>query len=199
MSYKRDIEFLFELGTLRNMDRGWKQQLGVECANDMEHTLRVLWLALILARRHGDCDENLVIKMALTHDLCETRVSDHAYVQKVYVKADEDRAIKDVLDATSLEDYLDIQHKYEARDSTEAKIVKDADNLDVDLELKELEERGHKLPKKWDETRRFVRDEKLHTQVAKDFWDELQDADPSDWHMNSNKWVKMPETGRQID
>ena len=196
MKYKRDIEFLFELGSLRNMDRGWKQQLGVDCANDMEHTLRVLWLALILARKHGGCDENLVMKMALTHDLCETRVSDHAYVQKVYVEADEARALHDTLDGTSIADYEQIQKRYEKRECIESKIVKDADNLDVELEIRELVEKGHQLPKRWQVFRKLIHDEKLHTQVAKDFWTEVQDAEPADWHMNANKWIKMPETGR---
>ncbi len=196
MSYKRDIEFLFELGSLRNMDRGWKQHLGVDCANDMEHTLRVLWLALILARKHGGCDESMIIKMALTHDLCETRVSDHSYIQKVYVKADEEKALNDTLKGTSLEDFEQIQELYEARESIESKIVKDADNLDVELELKELIERGHQLPKRWQVFRQMIHDEKLHTKVAKDFWKDVQDADPADWHMNANKWVKMPETGK---
>ena len=196
MQFKRDIEFLFELGSLRNMDRGWKQHLGVECANDLEHTMRVLWLALILARRHGGCDESLVMKMALTHDLCETRVSDHSYIQKVYVHADEERALKDTLKDTSLEDFELIQDQYEQRECIEAKIVKDADNLDVELEIKELIERGHQLPKRWAVFRQMVHDEKLHTQVAKDFWQEVQDADPADWHLSANKWVKMPETGK---
>jgi len=196
MSFKRDIEFLFELGSLRNMDRGWRQQLGVDCANDMEHTLRVLWLALILARKHGGLNEDLIMRMALAHDLAETRVSDLAYVQKVYVKADEESALKDTLAGTLLEDFTEIQKQYESRDSMEAKIVKDADNLDVEVELKELAERGHQLPKKWQGLRQFVRDEKLHTDVAKEFWDEIQNSNPADWHLGTNKWVKMPETGR---
>ena len=64
-------------------------------------------------------------------------------------------------------------------DALEAKIVKDADNLEVDIELKELEERGSQLPKKWQAVRRMVRDEKLYTQSAKELWDEIQKADVS--------------------
>jgi len=192
----RDIEFLFELGSLRNMQRGWIQHLGTNCANDLEHTMRVVWLALILARREGVGDENKIIKMALVHDIGETRTSDLSYIQKVYVKADEERAVHDIFANTILTDFEEVVREYEKRDCIEAKLVKDADNLDVELELKELVEQGHQLPKKWAVFRRVVRDEKLYTEAAKRFWDELQDADPSSWHCSANKWLKMPEAGK---
>ncbi|MBI4993070.1 MAG: hypothetical protein HZC26_02960 [Candidatus Magasanikbacteria bacterium] len=78
----------------------------------------------------------------------------------------------------------------------EAKIVKDADNLDVDVELREMAERGSKLPEKWQKFRRFVRDEKLYTASAKKLLDEIQDSDPADWHLSNNKWLKIPNAGR---
>ncbi|TSC76779.1 MAG: putative hydrolases of HD superfamily [Parcubacteria group bacterium Gr01-1014_33] len=195
--YKRDIEFLFEIGSLRNVERGWKQHLAVDCASDLEHSFRVAFFALILARREGVKNEEKIIKMALVHDLAETRTSDLSYVQKVYVSADEARAAEDLFDGTSLGDLnKNILHEFEARESIEAKIVKDADNLDIDLELKELEERGSKLPKKWGQFRKKVRDEKLYTQSAKKFWDELQKRDVASWHLNANKWLKIPHAGK---
>ena len=42
--------------------------------------------------------------MALVHDMAETRVSDHSYVQKVYVQADEHSAANDLFAGTSFED-----------------------------------------------------------------------------------------------
>lgn len=192
----RDIEFLYELGSLRNMQRGWRQHLGVDCANDLEHTMRVVFLALILARRAGGVDENKILKMALVHDLCETRISDLSYVQKVYVTADEARAVQDTLAGTSLADFEDVLREFEARETLEAKIVKDADNLDLDFELKELEERGHRAPEKWKMFRHQVRNEKLYTPAAKDLWDEMQDKDPADWHLKTNKWIKLANAGK---
>lgn len=202
MSLERDIEFLYELGSLRNVQRGWRQHLGVDCANDLEHTMRVAWMALLLARREKslnpqvDIDEALILKMALAHDICETRTSDHSYIQKVYVKSDEERAVHDTLSGTALEDFEETVKKFESRDSLEAKLVKDADNLDVDIELHELEERGHKLPQRWMVFRHKIRDEKLYTQAGKDFWEALQTSDPAAWHMGANKWVKIPEAGK---
>lgn len=196
MPNPRDIEFLFEVGSLRNMPRGWIQHLATNCANDLDHTIRVAWLALILARREGRGDEAKILKMALAHDICETRISDLSYIQKVYVTADEARAVHDIFNGTAVSDFEQVVEDFERRDSIEAKLVKDADNLDVDIEIKELTEKGHGLPKKWTAFRQKIRNEKLYTQAAKDFWDELQTADPADWHMTANKWLKIPDAGK---
>jgi putative hydrolases of HD superfamily len=191
-----DINFLFEIGSLRNVQRGWRQHLGMDCANVLDHTIRVIWLALIISRMEGTGDENKIIRMALVHDLSETRISDLSYIQKVYLKPDDKLAAKDSLSGTSLSDFYDEDFlEYEERKNIEAKIVKDADNLEVDLELKELAERGSKLPKKWKDLRRLVREEKLYTESAKKMWDEIQTADVADWHLKSNKWIKIPESG----
>ncbi len=194
--YKRDIEFLFEVGSLRNVPRGWRQHLGSDCSSVLEHTFRVVLIALVLARREGVKDEGKLLKMALIHDLTETRTTDLSYVQKVYIKEDEEKAANDLFRETSLE-YLnrEVLKEYKGRESLEAKIVKDADNLDIDLELKELEEQGSKLPAKWADFRKKIRDEKLYTKSARQLWDELQKTDVSSWHLTANKWLKIPDAG----
>jgi putative hydrolases of HD superfamily len=193
---KNDINFLFEIGSLRNVQRGWRQHLGTDCANVLDHTIRVIWLALIISRMEKAGDENKIMRMALVHDISETRISDLSYVQKAYLKPDDKSAAKDSLSDTMLSDfYTDFFVEYEERKSIEAKIVKDADNLEVDLELKELVERGSKLPEKWKDLRRLVREEKLYTESAKKIWDEIQNTDVADWHLKSNKWIKIPEAG----
>jgi putative hydrolase of HD superfamily len=192
----RNLDFLFEIGSMRNIPRAWIQHLGVPCASNLEHMMRVVFLALLIARREGKGDESVIIKMALTHDLAETRTADLAYVHKVYSQTDDLRAARDLFAGTSFGDFHDIHARYKKRDSIEAKIVKDADNLDIDLELKEFEEQGHKLPAKWRAMRKFVRDKKLYTKTAKKLWDELQKANVAQWHMEANKWKKMPNACR---
>lgn len=194
---KRDLEFLYEIGTLRNMDRAWKAIMATDVASDPEHTFRVVFLALLIARAEGVKNEEKIIKMALVHDLAEIRTNDHHYVHSVYVKADEEKAATDTFSGTSFEDLNSkILHEYEERKTIEAKIVKDADNLDIDLELKEMDERGLKLPKKFKTFRKLVRDKKLYTKSAKKLWDMIQKSDPSDWHFKANKWIKMPKAGK---
>jgi putative hydrolases of HD superfamily len=192
----RDLDFLYEIGSLRHVPRGWRQHLGFDIASDLEHTFRLIWIALMISRMEKSGDENKIIKMALVHDIAETRTSDHSYVQKVYVKSDEERAADDMFKDTSVNDYRQILHEYEERTSIESKIVKDADNLDVDLELRELAEQGSKLPDKWATNRQLVRNEKLYTESAKKLWDQIQESDPSSWHMKSNKWIVDPTAGK---
>lgn len=195
----RNLEFLYEMGSMRNIQRGWAQHLGMDTASVLEHSMRVMWLALMIARLEEKGDENKIIKMAMVHDIPETRVSDLSYVQKVYVKADEDLAAEHMFADTLISDYREILREYDKRESIEAKIVKDADNLDIDLELKELEERGSKLSQKWQNdvnNRIKIRNEKLYTESAKKIWDEIQNSDPADWHVKNNKWLKIPEAGK---
>ena len=196
MANNRDLDFLYEIASLRNVPRGWRQHLGFDVASDLEHTFRLIWIALMISRMEKQGDENIIIKMALVHDLPETRVSDLSYVQKVYVKADEEKAADDLFAGTAVQDYREILRTYEDRDTIEAKIVKDADNLDIDLELKEIEETGSQIPKKWIDVRRFVREQKLYTESAKKLWDEIQSSDPSSWHRNMNKWLTDPGAGK---
>ena len=192
----RDLEFLYEIGTLRNMQRGWAQHISLPTASVAEHMFRVIWLGLILARLEK-ADENKVVKMAMAHDLSETRTSDLSYVQKVYVREDDSRAAKDLLAGTTAEYFeKEFLQEYEQRESLEAKIVKDADNLDIDLELRELASNGFKAPPEWDVFRKKIRDEKLYTDSAKKIWDDIQTSDMHSWHVVANKWLKIPDAGK---
>ena len=67
----------------------------------------------------------------------------------------------------------------------EAKIVKDADNLDVDLELQEHEVNGIKIKEVFKQTREAVYN-KLFTDTAKKWWKEIQTSNPHDWHIKGN-------------
>jgi putative hydrolase of HD superfamily len=198
MSVPRDIEFLYEIGSLRNVPRGWRQHLGMDCSSDLEHTYRVVWLALIIARHEGKpFDEKKLLTMALLHDIPETRVSDHSYVQKAYVtEINETAAAQDMFKDTILEDMVGTFTEYEKRESFESKIVKDADNLDIDIELKELAERGSTIPKKFQKFREMVRNDKLYTETARKFFDAIQQSDSDSWHLATNKWLRIANAGK---
>src|SRR3989344_4541957 len=175
----RDIEFLYEIGSLRHLPRSWRQFTRVDVANNSEHIFRVMWIALIIARREGVKDEEKIIKLALVHDIGETRVPDTNYLTKIYSSRDESLAMEHMLKDTSLaKDFHDLYKEYAARATIEAKIVKDADNLDVDFELSEMKAQGHTLKKYWPRTR--VRN-KLFSKTAKKIWDELQTTNPHEW------------------
>jgi putative hydrolase of HD superfamily len=197
----RDLEFLYEIGCLRFLRRNWQRFLNPDFANLAEHPFRVAWLSLILAKMEGVKNTDKILKMALVHDVGESRAGDVDYLQRQYVKRHEKMGIEDIFRQTSLEEELPVLwEECENPTSLEAKIVKDADNLDVDLELKEQEERGFSIRQKLQDIRRHVAKEKLYTQSAKILWEEIQESDPHDWHFrarnrfNSGDWKKSEET-----
>lgn len=192
----RDLELLFELGTMRHIERSWRQFGGAHLANVAEHSYRVIWIALVLAKAEG-ADIGKVVKMAMIHDLPETRTGDANYVQREYVSSDEKSAMMDILAGTSVaEELRDLWSEYRERQSVEAKIVKDADNLDCDLELQEIRTTGSNLADALAETRQSVF-ENLHTDSAKRLFLRIQQANSHDWHtrgrnrLNSGDWRRQ--------
>ena len=197
MSIKRDVEFLFEVGCMRYVDRVWRQFHMPEAANVGEHLFRVAWIALTLARYEGKGNHEKILKMAITHDLSESRTGDANYLSRQYVERYEYRAVTDMFENTAHSEMVVLMKEYEARESFEAKVVKDADNLDVELELREFASRGHTTPALWKKRRAENVRPKLFTASAKKFWDAIATANPHDWHSksksnrhNSGDWKK---------
>lgn len=184
MSTERDVQFLFEIGSLRFIPRQWQRQLNTGVANLSEHHFRVMWLALVIAAKEKNVDTNKVLKMALVHDIAESRTGDVDYISRQYVERNEELGIKDMLADTSIEkEFLALIHEYEERKSLEAKIVKDADNLEIDMELTEQKARGASLPEHIAKMRSGVRDTKLYTKTAQKLFDDIVKANPHDWHL----------------
>lgn len=182
---KRDIELLFEIGCFRFIPRSWHRFLIPSAANNAEHTLRVIWIALTLAKYENSGNHEKILKMALVHDLTESRCGDVDYISRQYTDRHEDTAIEDIVkDTVHDKEMIDIWKEYEKRESIEAKIVKDADNLDVELELKELKESGSSLKDIWEEDRQKIVYPNLYTESAKRFWNQIRSVNPHSWHLN---------------
>ncbi len=207
---KRDVEFLYEMGTIRYIQRTWRQFLNADFANLAEHHWRVAWIALTLAKQEGITNTEKVLKMALVHDIAESRTGDVNYLQRQYVVRNEAQGIHDILADTSLgEEFLAVLAEYEKRESIEARVVKDADNLDVDYELYEQSARGHKLADEWMEMRKNVRETKLFTESARRMARQMKDISPHAWHVNGRNrhthgdWKQVeeatPETKQIIE
>ncbi|MBL7147568.1 MAG: HD domain-containing protein [Nanoarchaeota archaeon] len=185
---KKDIELLYEIGCLRHIPRAWKQFLNSDFANLSEHIFRVIWIAMVIAK-HENADVFKVMKMALVHDIPESRTGDAHYMWTLHSTRDEDKALIGMIGDTSLKELISLHEEYKKRETKESKIVKDADNLDVDLELQEQYVKGNKLKKTWKELRERVY-ELLFTETAKKLWKEIQESDPHSWHTTgSNKFT----------
>ncbi len=182
---KRNIEFLYEIGSLRYVPRSWRQFLNKDFANVSEHIFRVMWTSAIIASEEK-ADVNKVIKMALVHDISESRVPEVHYLSRMYSKQDDEKALEDTFQKTALEqEFLALAKEYEERQTLESKIVKDADNLDVEIELREQVANGNamQLAQDFSIIRQRVYN-LLTTQTAKEMWMEIVISNPHDWHVN---------------
>jgi len=186
---KRDVDFLYEIGALRQQPRMWHRFLGSRgshVASITEHHYRVVWLALIIAAREGKGDTAKIIKMALVHDIGESRAGDADYLSRQYVERHEDKAIEHMLDKTSLQkEFVNLWKAYEKQTSIEAKIVKDADNLDFDMELHEQAAQGSHLEADWRDIRNKVVAKRFYSKAAQELYAEIASTKPSDWHIKS--------------
>jgi putative hydrolases of HD superfamily len=193
--YSRDVELLHEIGSLRRVARTWVQFTGAGMANVAEHTLRVAWVAMAIARREG-ADGARCAQLALVHDVAETRTGDVHYLSRMYVERKEDEALRDIVAGTALQDDVaELWAEYEAQESLEARIVKDADNLDCDLELTETPDAV--FVASLEETRRRVRG-KLRTDTARALFDAIYAGDAHSWHTTApNRMVAGDWGGEQ--
>ncbi|MFC3993351.1 HD domain-containing protein [Actinoplanes siamensis] len=172
---------MFEIGTMRHLARTWNQFGGISFANVAEHTMRVAWISLAIASREGaDCGK--VVQMALVHDAAETRTGDVHYMSRLYTERHEAKALGDMTADTSLEWIQELWQEYERQSSLEARIVKDADTLDVDFELRELAATGSRLPEMFKPIRDGV-NTKLRTKTAVELYESLLRTNPHSWHL----------------
>lgn len=186
----RDIEFLYEMGALRYIPRQWKRFANADFANLAEHHFRTMWTALIIAK-YEKADVNKVLKMTLVHDIAESRTGDADYLARQYVTRDEELGIKDILAKTILEktEFMDLWHELVELKTLEAKIVKDADYLDIDFELNEQDVRGFKLKYAWKTQRAWVSKNRLKTKTGKKLLEKMNKSDPNAWHLNARNRV----------
>lgn len=148
----RLCDFLFEAGMLRKTPRTGYQFLGSGGENVAEHSCRVCMTGLVLAEMAGldEAARNRVVLLCLFHDFHEARTGDCNYVSKRYVRPDERAALRDALEGTGLGGIvLPLREEFEARETTEARIARDADQLDLMLNLREEEERGNPEASLW--------------------------------------------------
>lgn len=178
----RDLELLFELGTLRFVPRSWAQLHQPGFANVSEHIFRMAWIAMVLAKREG-ANIDRVLRMTLVHDVTECRTGDVHTLTRHYVQRDEGKAADHMFVGTSLGDEAHaLLKEYRERTTLESKVVKDADLLDVDMELRELEAKGGDYPAAWKEKRKSVSEKDLLTESGKKLWHEIYASDPYAWY-----------------
>jgi len=186
-----DIDFLYEISSLKFIQRNWVQFVGYAFSNLLEHLFRTVWLTIILSSYEKKINIPDAIITAMIHDLHEIRGCDVNYISSQYVRRDKQKAIKQTLKNTSIKkEILSFWKKFENQTSKEAKLVKDADSLEPILELKEQESLGVDITKTWLELNIKRLKKNLNTKTAKLFLKQIIKSNPHNWHLNAKNRFK---------
>jgi putative hydrolase of HD superfamily len=146
-------------------------------------------IAFVLGRMDGTVDADKVLRLALVHDLPETRTGDLNYVNQKYVQADEARAAADLSEGLPFSDELrDLLTEYREEKTPEAVLAHDADQLEMLLQLKEHMDDGSPSAEDW--TPFVLR--RLRTDTARELAQRILDRDSASWwfDQDSDWWVR---------
>ena len=175
---KNIANFLFEAGMLKRTPRSGFQFLGSGAESVAEHIFRTTYVGYALGKIEKNVDVDRLIKMCLFHDLPEARTGDLNYVNKKYVVADEQKAIRDLTATLPFGgELLDIINEYEEGKTAEALLARDADQLEMILALKEYKDIGNKYAEEW----LGFSLKRLRTEAAKDLAKIILETDSSLW------------------
>jgi putative hydrolase of HD superfamily len=181
--HQKVINFFFELGMLKKTPRSGFQFLGSGSESVAEHSFRTAMIGFALARIDNNVNSSKVVSMCLVHDIAEARTGDQNYVNKQYVTADETAAVADISESLPFGDELkDLLKEYREAETAESKLVHDADQLDLILELKQQSDLGNRYAPKWIH---FAR-QRLITPLAKKMAEEILNTDSTDWWFKGN-------------
>ncbi len=189
------INFLFEVGMLKKTPRTGYQFLGSGKETVAAHSFRTAVIGYVLATQNSNADLKKVVLMTLFHDLPEARTGDHNYVNKKYVEVDEKRALEDQVGALVFgKEILDLAAEFNRGKTLEAQLARDADQIDLILELKEQLDIGNSYAKDWLE----FAIKRLLTDTAKQMAEQILCTDWTAWWFDKKTdwWINGPEENK---
>jgi len=183
------IDFIFEVGTARNIIRSHNQVLRQANDSIASHSFRVAIIGLMLADLEK-ADSDKVVKMCLLHDLAEVRTGDSNFINKFYRIEKEKEAVIDQWSGMPGEkETIKLLAEYGGRKTREAIIAKDADSLDqIFLQKEYLSDKPYDF-KKWHE--HSVRS--LKTVLARKIAEKASKTNPLKWVDNFERAQKRGE------
>ncbi|MCL5795089.1 MAG: HD domain-containing protein [Patescibacteria group bacterium] len=183
------VDFLFETGILAKTPRSGFYFLGSGNQSVAEHINRVVFIGYTMASIDHSVDQLKVITMCLLHDLAEGRTSDLNYVHQKYTQVDNSEIINDFKKKLPFgENIGEILEEYEARQTKEALLAKDADTLEWILSLKEELDTGNTKAESWIPS--AVK--RLKTEIAKVLAEKIIKTSSDRWWFadkNDSWWV----------
>ncbi|MBI2482616.1 HD domain-containing protein [Candidatus Uhrbacteria bacterium] len=143
-------DFIYEVGILSKTPRSGLWFLGTGQQSVAEHLLRTAYIGYVLSHLTPEADRARVLLMCLLHDLGEGRTSDLNYVHQRYGRLAEAQAVADIAARTPFGAEIEELYREEsARATLEAKLVKDADQLEWIATLREEEVKGNQKAASW--------------------------------------------------
>ena len=185
---KKITNFLFEVGILAHTPRSGFHFLGTGQQTVAEHINRTCYIGYALGMMDGTVDLSKILQMCLFHDISETRISDLNYVHQKYVERKETEANQDIADSVPFGDKISQAiDEYHKRESKESIIVKDADNLEFIISLKEQVDTGNVRALSW--LKPAIK--RLITVNAQNIAEEIMNTDSNDWWFDQSSpwWV----------
>jgi putative hydrolase of HD superfamily len=172
------VNYLFEVGILAKTPRSGFAFLGSGEQSVAEHVHRVIHIGYALAQLTDGADCGKVLQMCLFHDLAEARTSDLNYVHQKYTRRDESSAIRDVTATLPFGPAIAaVIEEFEERKSLEARLSRDADQLELILSLKEQLDIGNRRAATW--LPNAIK--RLQTEPARQLARQIMETDSDEW------------------
>jgi len=175
--------YLFEIGSLKNLPRAGWLRLGVPLPESVaEHSFRVGIVGMVLAAIEG-ADVGRTSALCLLHDSAETRIGDVTAVGRAYITTEPAERVSEHQTAGMPEDaakvFRDLVAEYEAGQTPEAQVAKDADKLESLLQAVEYQAQGYDTTP-WQDTSVTA----LRTDAGRQLARAIMAADPHSWWSN---------------
>ncbi|MBI4159863.1 HD domain-containing protein [Candidatus Wolfebacteria bacterium] len=179
MDTEKIVNFFFEVASLRRLLRSHQQLIAQTSDNILDHSFRVAIVAFVLGKLEG-VNHTRAMKIGLFHDLAEARTGDANAINKQYLDIKESEAHEDQARGLPIaQEFLSILHEYEARETPESAVAKDADLLD---QMVLQQEYFYRDPKR--ENHRIWQnyaEAGLTTESAKALGRTIREANPFEW------------------
>lgn len=179
------VNFFFEAGIFGKIPRSGNVFLGSEQQLLSSHIFRTTVIGFSLAHI-ASADASKVTFMCLFHDIEESRTGDLNYLQQRYVDSDDRKALEDITGSLPFgESIKSLIDEYEAQESYEAKLAKDADTLELILHLKETLDKGNEQAANW----LTFAEKRLKTSIGKDILEKIRNVKYYNWwYQLSDEW-----------
>lgn len=181
------VNFFFETGMLQRLKRSGNDFLGSGDQTVGSHIFRTTIIGYVLSEMAG-LDTGKVMMMCMLHDIEESRTGDLNYLQQRYVKSDDKKALNDVLKGLPMKNkILGTIEEFEALETPEASISKDADTLELILYLKEEQDKGNPQAVDWI----YYAKKRLLNDIAIELAAEIEIVPYNEWWMSlTDEWEK---------